>query len=213
MIKAIIFDLGNVLVKQQSNSEFAKQTARYSEYSYRKIYELFNKKIIKEWNEFDEGKYKEKEYYKLLTKQLKLNLSFNEFKSWYSSYVNTPLSGAETLLKNLSKEYFLYSITDNNPIHFRDLKKEHNFLKKYFKKIYTSYEYKARKNKPIMFIIFLKEQKLKPNECIFIDNSIDNINTAKKLKFHTIHFNMKKSNSKILKKKIMHCIQTNKNKK
>lgn len=84
---------------------------------------------------------------------------------------NTPLYG----LTNWSAETFPYALA-NFP-----------FLR-YFKDIVVSGQVNAIKPEPEIFQILLKRNHLMANECIFIDDVINNINAAETLGFATIHF-------------------------
>lgn len=56
-----------------------------------------------------------------------------------------------------------------------------------FTKAYYSHEVKIRKPDAGIFNFLLKDSNLKPEESIFIDDSIDNIKAAENLGIQTFH--------------------------
>ncbi len=101
--------------------------------------------------------------------------------------MNKPRKETLNLIKKLRKNYKVYALTNHIKTWFEHEKNKYGFAR-YFDKIFTSYEIKASKPRPKVFKFVLNNLKLKPHECVFIDNSIKNEAEAKRLHFKIILF-------------------------
>ena len=108
-------------------------------------------------------------------------------KAWNSLLVSLHPE-AVSVIQTLSKEYNIYLLSNTNKLHFECFKQECIELFSYFSGLFLSYELKDRKPNSSIFEKTLLLSGMKAEETIFIDDSIENINTAKTLKFQTILF-------------------------
>ena len=54
--------------------------------------------------------------------------------------------------------------------------------------VIVSYQYKVMKPDRSIYEILLNKYKLKAEECVFIDDRVENVEGAKKIGFYGIHF-------------------------
>ena len=85
-----------------------------------------------------------------------------------------------------SKEYQLILLSNTNDLHIEKVIEnmtEERFLrfKKCFDAFYLSQEIHFRKPNTAIYKFVLTSHKLKPNECFFVDDTLENISTAKNL--------------------------------
>ena len=91
------------------------------------------------------------------------------------------------VLNNLKyKNYNCYVLSNWSSETFVGMIDEYPFLKKFDDLIISGNEKLIKPNKEI-YILAIKRFNLNPIETVFIDDKIENINTAKKLGFKTIH--------------------------
>lgn len=95
-------------------------------------------------------------------------------------------------IKELKKEYTLFLLSNTNSIHQKKYLDE--FQEDYqssfndiFKKAYYSHEIGIRKPDEEIFHFILKDSDLKVEETIFLDDSLSNIEGAKKVGINTFH--------------------------
>ncbi len=181
MIKAIIFDFGNVIFKtdfDKVNKEFIKKygisVKVNDKLELRKIY--LNTEI---------GRDKIENLFRKINPDINNKELITFYKKSYlkNKKINKKLI---VIIKKLKKRYILYGFTDTNQVHFDANLKEGIF--KGFKKIFTSFEFGKRKSDEISFNYLIKKIKLKPNECLFIDDYKLNIKNARKKGLKTIHY-------------------------
>lgn len=187
MLKNIVFDLGNVLVKFDSNEL---------------IYSFFNERQeeVKSfyfdslWNEYDQGLYSVEEMIEKGVKQFpELELSIKKLMYHWTEFV-IPLKDNVAYIKDLKQlgfnVYILSNIPEDDTKYLRSLGVFDNIDGGIF-----SYEYKKIKPDPEIFHILLEKYNLKASECLFLDDRKDNVVVASNLGFKTIEV---KDSSKVI---------------
>ena len=194
MLKNIVFDLGNVLVKFDSNEL---------------IYSFFNERQeeVKSfyfdslWNEYDQGLYSVEEMIEKGVKQFpELELNIKELMYHWTEFV-FPLEKNIEYIKELKKigynVYILSNIPEDDTKYLRSCGVFDNIDGGVF-----SYEYKKIKPDPEIFHILLKKYNLLASECLFLDDRKDNVVTASDLGFETIEVNNSSKVIDLIKEKI-----------
>lgn len=187
MLKNMVFDLGNVLVKFDSNEL---------------IYSFFNERQeeVKSfyfdslWNEYDQGLYSVEEMIEKGVKQFPgLELSIKKLMYHWTEFV-IPLKDNVAFIKDLKRlgynVYILSNIPEDDTKYLRSCGVFDNIDGGVF-----SYEYKKIKPDPEIFHILLKKYNLKASECLFLDDRKDNVVVASNLGFETIEV---KDSSKVI---------------
>jgi len=185
-IDTIIFDLGGVLIDWNP------------EYLYAKIFKNDPKKMdwflstvcTPEWNmEQDAGRSLKKGSALLIKDFPDYEKEISAFYDRWEEMLNGEITDTVLILnklKNLHKVK-LYALTNWSIETFPIALKRYDFLKQ-FEGIVISGEEKTRKPQPKIYKIALDRYKLSPEKCLFIDDSLDNVNGAKKLKINALHF-------------------------
>lgn len=110
--------------------------------------------------------------------------------AWNAIFVGIPEGNHELLLK-LKNKYRTFLLSNINAIHYDFV---HNYLKKVynlnsndelFEKVYYSHLTGKRKPEPEIFEQVLNENNLNPAETLFIDDSPQHLESAKKLGLQT----------------------------
>ena len=92
----------------------------------------------------------------------------------------------ETLKGLKNKKYECYVLSNWSWETFNNMDTEYPFLKLFDGLIISGKEKMVKPDKEI-YLLAIKKFKLNPNQTVFIDDKIENINTAKNLGFKTIH--------------------------
>jgi putative hydrolase of the HAD superfamily len=96
-------------------------------------------------------------------------------------------------IKANSEKYNMYLLSNTNIIHyqrFNAMAKDElgeEGLDLFFKKAYYSFQMGMRKPSPEIFQFVLNDANILPEETLFIDDSLPNIESAQKLQFQTHH--------------------------
>lgn len=185
MIQSIIFDLGGVLIDWNPG------------YLYKKIFdkeeeiEWFLKNVCTpEWNALqDEGR-----SFADATKELLSKFPRHEqaIRAWYDRWPETiggPLHETVDILKSVrnSNRQRLFALTNWSAETFPWARQKFDFLQ-WFEGIVVSGEEKTRKPFSKFYEILLKRYGVAPEEAIFIDDNLKNVEAARRLGLLGIHF-------------------------
>ena len=181
-ITSIIFDLGAVLLNisyQKTINEFEQLGIENSSSFYSK------KKQTNIFNLLETGKITEKNFVSEIKKNCTIASSEQIRYAWNAMLLDLPQNRLD-LIKKLKNKYKIFLLSNTNEIHIRALKnkigeKAWAEFSALFDKMYLSFEIGFRKPAKGAFKIILEENNLKPNEVLFIDDSPQHIETAKKL--------------------------------
>jgi len=186
-IKSIIFDLGGVIlnISYQNTIDAFKKLGIINSYSF---YSKQSQRNI--FNLLECGKITKTEFINEIKKIC--NASENEIiMAWNSMILDLP-EDRISLIKKLKIKYNIYLLSNTNKIHIAELNKrlgEEKYSKfvKIFNKVYYSHQIACRKPNLEAFQIILDENKLNAEEVLFIDDSYQHIEAAKKLGMKTYH--------------------------
>lgn len=180
-IKNIIFDLGGVIINLDFNLtifEFNKlsQIPFESIYSRAKQNELFN--------DFEIGKIEEREFFSELKKHIRYTGPTEHLvNAWNLMLLDVPEQRLDMLI-DLKLKYNTFLLSNTNETHIKAFEKDlyrkngvRNF-NDYFEKVYYSSRVGMRKPDKEIFELLLKENKLKPEETVFIDDSDQHVKGA-----------------------------------
>lgn len=170
-IKNIIFDLGNVILKNKSISVLENMNIDTNTYD-----EL--KKFFNDWSNLDLGKETILEKYHKCNFPSSYDILYKDILINYYKYrdINTKLIELISKLKN--NNYNVYILSDNN-IESYNYYKNHELFKNIDGWVISSL-YGTCKKDGALFDILLIKYNLNSNECYFIDDNIINIEEAKK---------------------------------
>lgn len=183
MIKAILFDMGNVLLffnARISSKAFSKAVGLPEE----EIWERFF--ISKLEKAYTRGEISSKDFYEQVSKTFPKKIDYETFAHLWNNIFSENVE-IEHLLKKLKKNYPLYLISNTNDLHFEFIKKKFNILK-HFTHFFPSHLVGHRKPDQAMFEHVLGKIKLKPEEAVFIDDIPDFVDSARNVGMKGIRF-------------------------
>ena len=180
---ALIFDLGKVIFDVSFENIF-KFWANVSNQQFDDLKTQFQ--FDDTFNQFERNDISPEQFRKIVSEQLSMQLSDEEFdEGWCSLYLE-PYNGIEKLLVNLKYDYRLVALTNTNVIHNNIWRLKYADILKHFEKIFSSHELQTRKPEKKIYKIVLDYLQCQPEETVFLDDNIDNINGAKKLGISSI---------------------------
>jgi putative hydrolase of the HAD superfamily len=192
-IKNIIFDFGGVIL----NIDYQKSVDAFKEIGLGNFEKSYSKAAqINLFNELECGLISPEEFRKGLRIVSGKNFSNVEIDyAWNKIILDLP-ENRVNLMNELKSRYRTFLLSNTNKIHY-DLYitklQKYGYLdfNKIFEKAYFSHEMKMRKPDNETFEFVLQEHLLIPKETLFIDDSIQHIDAAKKLGILTHHLNVK----------------------
>ena len=182
-IKAVIFDLGNVLV----NYDVEKAARRFSAASGLTPREIWNRFFLSKFEQaYTRGEISTRKFHRIACKTLGVSMPLATFSHyWNDIFWENP--GMDGLLARIKKRYPLYLISNTNALHFTHIQKNFKILR-HFKKVFPSHEVGARKPDLKIYRRVLRKIGLRPEETVFIDDMKSFIAGARKTGMHVIRF-------------------------
>lgn len=174
MIKNIVFDMGNVLIRY-APADFIKTFTSNAEHQKLLLNEIF---YADEWQQYDRGTITKEEIIKNASKRLpeKLHASVSEVMDrWYKEM--TPISEMEDILKRLKASGYHLYLFSNVSQDFHQFKHIIPGLN-YFDGLFLSSDWKSIKPEEEIYQNFFTHFDLEPSECFFVDDLAVNIESA-----------------------------------
>lgn len=185
-IKAIIFDLGRVLV----DVKFDRQTARFfgvstnnTEDAATILDRAFQNELFRKLNK---GEITSREFYEAFKNDFNLNLDFETFVQYWCD-VFAPIPGMEDIFWKVKARYPVGLLSDTDELHWNYCREQYPFLKS-IKKPTLSFEIGALKPEAKCYIKAAENVGFSPQQCLFIDDREINVKGAQKIGMPAILF-------------------------
>lgn len=167
-IRAIIFDIGRVLVRIDL-ARAQKALSNGSSLSAQKLWSAIEKDP--RWKDWQEGRVSPRDWHRNLCQRFGMTLSFEDFvNAWNAALDPTPIH-PDTFFATLSKKYRLALLSNTDPIHVACLEETYSFYA-YFPKPVRIYScgVAACKPDPLVFQQALKACKVHANQAVYVDD-------------------------------------------
>ncbi|MFA7272428.1 MAG: HAD family phosphatase [Crocinitomicaceae bacterium] len=188
-VKAILFDLGGVLI----NLDYQKTIAAFESLGINNFQEIYSQAQQNHlFDDLETGKISSFHFINRLLDLLPQGCNPNQVVfAWNAMILDFPAHRLEFLQK-LSQKYELYLLSNTNDLHMekvrRELKKSSEMpLEHYFKTVFLSQEIKDRKPNASIFEHVSRTIGFPPEQILFVDDSIQHIESAQKLGYQVIH--------------------------
>lgn len=188
-ITSIWFDFGNVLLPLDVDATYKAFEALGARKTLTRNHSVFHR--------WERGEIAQDEFIIEISKELKYTAHKGSiWEAWNAMILPLP-DQVIPFLRKLSKRYRLVLVSNINHEHEQFIKQMMGpftygqFLKS-FSGIYYSHHMGRRKPESAFFKQVLKEQKAKPAQVFFVDDTAENIEAADKIGINTWHFNPQK---------------------
>jgi len=189
-IKNIIFDLGGVIL----NIDYQATNKAFTDLGVTDFHSLFSQfKGNKLFDDLETGKVSNEEFLTEMQKHTPAGTTEQQIiDAWNAMLLDFPLRRLQ-ILQQLRQHYSLYLLSNTNAIHmaaFNKILEESRgipSLAAFFDKAYYSHLIGYRKPDKKSYQLVLDENGLKPEETLFIDDTLPNIEGATAVGVQTIH--------------------------
>lgn len=181
--KAIIFDLGNVLLPIDLDKTYAAFSV-YSSLSKQEIGSIIIDNQL--WVPYEAGKQSDIEFREFLRSRLDLTISDVEFDEAFSALLLDFQEGVYEWIASLKSTFHLILLSNTSSIHVERFTKVSlgpmgENLFSLFHHVYYSFEMGLVKPDPAIYHRVLTEQGFLASEVLFFDDNLANINSAKSI--------------------------------
>jgi 2-haloacid dehalogenase len=184
-IQAVIFDFGNVLIEWDPRRVYR----RYFQNEEQAMERFLQEVSFMEWNAQQDKGRSFQEGVAVLSEQFPhySDLIQAYYDNWKES-IGDALPNTVDILERLKKAgYAVYGLSNWSAETFPHVRHRHDFFN-LLDDMVISGEVGSIKPEPLIFEILLEKIGRPAYECLFIDDSLANIQQAKKMGFATIHF-------------------------
>jgi len=183
MYKAVIFDLGRVLVDFdfQRGYRALEGLCRYpaAEIPGR----IFPTGLVRR---FETGLIEPRDFYAQFSELLGLTIDYSRFCEIWSCVFTEALL-PESLLESLAARYRLVLLSNTNAIHFEAIRAGYPHLR-HFHQLVLSYEVKAMKPQPEIYRAAIEAAQCRPEECFFTDDILEYVEGARTMGIDAVQF-------------------------
>lgn len=189
--KAILFDIGRVIVQLNPERALAALSATSSGGGRRKFRPADDlwRAILGDsrWHDWQEGRMTPREWHLHLTKRLGLSLSFEEFRAaWNATLEPVPILG-DPLFAELGTRCHLGVLSNTDPIHVETLESRYTFLRHFRVRIYSC-GVGASKPSPAIYRAALDALRARPAEALYVDDIAEFVQAARALGLDAVQF-------------------------
>ncbi|MFZ5802701.1 MAG: HAD family hydrolase [Candidatus Omnitrophota bacterium] len=182
-IQAVIFDLGNVLVRYDARIA-ARRLAREAGIPVLRVWHYFWTSPVEK--AYTRGEITTRQFFIAIRRDLSLDISYRRFcEIWNDIFWPNP--GIEGVLKRLATRYPLFLISNTNALHFSYIRRKFSVLN-YFRKTFPSHEVGHRKPDRAIYEKVLRRIRYKPERTVFIDDVPDFVRGARRAGMHAIRY-------------------------
>lgn len=183
-IRAIIFDIGRVLVRVDV-SRAVSGLASNTSISPEELWSAIQKDP--RWPELQEGRISDRDWYLHLNQRHGTGLTFEQFTEIWNRALDPVPIHPDSFFKSLSKRYRLALLSNTDPIHVRHLESTYSFFKFFPIRIYSC-AVGSSKPQPHIYGEALRALKVRADEALFIDDVPDYVEAARRLGLSGIQF-------------------------
>lgn len=184
MIRAIIFDYGNVLARFD-HAIFFRNIAAYSSLSVGELRAIAgrNREILVE---YESGRLSSGEFIRRVTEACSLSITTQQFLDAFNNIFHRIPETAE-LVRRLKPHYALGLLSNTNELHHK-AEIERSDVFSLFDAVTLSYRVGAMKPSSALFHDMLARLRLPSSDCVYIDDIAEYADAARALGFRAIHF-------------------------
>lgn len=189
MIKAVIFDLGKVIVP----FDLARGYKALLPYCACPAEEIPRRIAATDLvYRIETGRMEPAEFVRELCSTLELDVTYDQFcELWGSIFLPCPLVG-EPLLEGLRRRYRLLLLSNTNAIHFTIIRERYPLLR-HFHDFILSYEVGCVKPEPAIYLEAVARAGCRAGECFFTDDMPQFVAGAKAVGLDAVQFHSAES--------------------
>jgi len=183
-IKAVIFDLGRVIVDVDVGrlASFVSATPSQEDVD-RVIMSVLGDELMLKFNT---GKVGPEEFYRGIAGRFQLQLDFEQFAMLWCG-IFSPIEGMADLIRRLEGRLKLGLLSDTDPLHWNHLRSAHPILG-VFKRPTLSFQVGLTKPDPAMYLAAARSVAAAPEACLYVDDLPANAAGAARVGMQTIVF-------------------------
>ncbi|HON19112.1 MAG TPA: HAD family phosphatase [Salinivirgaceae bacterium] len=203
-IKAIVFDLGGVIVNVDFNKtfeEFENKTGLTNEAIKASTF------LTSTYHDYESGYLNDNQFRELVCQNFGTFLQSDSFDSAWNALLGNFNLEALNLIRELKSNYALYLLSNTNRIHFEECNRrlQQQYFETFetlFNGLFLSYKIGYRKPSERIFQHMLSRLGMSPQQILFIDDLEENIRSAESLGINVIHLTDNRKIASLVREKL-----------
>jgi putative hydrolase of the HAD superfamily len=184
MIKAVIFDLGRVIVPFDFKRGYVRLEALCGIPAAEIPNKLRSTGLVQR---FESGQIEPHDFVREFSGHLNLDTTYETFcEIWSSIFLPETLIG-EDLLRGIARNYRMVLLSNTNVIHYEMLRRNYALLR-HFHACVLSYEVGAMKPSPLIYRKAIEAAGCEASECFFTDDMADYVEGARSQGIDAVQF-------------------------
>ncbi len=184
MYRAVIFDLGKVLVHFDFRRGYSALEG-LCPYPAADIPKRIARTDLVQ--RFETGLVEPRDFVTQLSAMLDLQADYDGFCAIWNR-IFTDILIPEEMLAGLAERYRLVLLSNTNAIHFESIREHYGSLLRHFHELVLSYEVKAMKPDPAIFHRAIEAAQCRPEECFYTDDIGAYVEAARQLGIDAVQF-------------------------
>lgn len=184
MIKAVIFDLGRVIVPFDFNRGYARLEALCGLPVAEIPVRLASTGLVQR---LESGEIEPRDFVRQISAALELDAPYETFCEIWSSIFLPETLIPESMVRGIARNYPLVLLSNTNAIHFEMVLENYPILR-HFHSLVLSYKVGAMKPSPLIYQKAIEAAGCLPGECFFTDDIADYVEGAKRLGIDAVQF-------------------------
>ena len=184
MIRALLFDLGDVIVGLDFPRAY-RAAARLTGHSVEEIPELIGQTGLQ--SVYEHGRITSREFHEQFSEAIGLNVSFDEFRVLWGDMFETVPHLHESFFEQLHRNYRMLLVSNTNELHFDWIVEQYSFVR-HFDDHVLSHQVRSMKPDAAIYREAIRRAGCRPEECFFTDDKAENIAAAIELGIDAVQF-------------------------
>lgn len=182
-IKAVFFDIGNVLLKFDSAEVARKMAWAVRRHPLRVARYLWHSRI---GEAVERGQVRAREIYRLMRGELGYKGDYEDFRRLWCDHFTLERQTA-ALLKRLTRSHRVYLLSNTNHLHYEFIRERYAFPHQVHGAV-LSYKLGLRKPEPGIYLAALRQARVRAPEAVFIDDLEVNVAAAARLGMRALRY-------------------------
>ena len=184
MIKAVIFDLGRVIVPFDFSRGYARMEPLCGIPAAEIPARIAPTGLVRQ---FESGEIESRDFVGRLSRHLNLDTTYENFCDIWSSIFLPETLISDDLLGRLARNYRLVLLSNTNAIHFEMIRDNYPLLR-HFHAFVLSHEVGAMKPSPVIYRKAISEAGCLAEECFFTDDIAEYVEGARQQGIDAVQF-------------------------
>ncbi len=173
--RAIVFDLGNVLI----DIDFMRCMRHWSQRARMPVDQIVARfRTDRHYEAFERGRLSPNGYFDVLRRQLGFDLDDADITAGWNRIIMGEKTGTRSCIHRLKPHFPLYILTNTNPVHAAEWRSRHHSLLAHFRQVFVSSEMGCRKPDADVYQAVVAAVAVPAEQIVFMDDVAENVQGA-----------------------------------